>query len=145
AYAAQDWEVALELMDGVNPGLWPRGEVALLFERAECALRLGRGDVDQRLREVLRQDSKHVGALELLARVARDRGDPDGEELALEALSLAIDPKRDPERAAKVLGDLADLRARQGRYDDAASAAERALDLDVTSLAALERVAELYD
>ncbi len=145
AYAVKDWDLALDLMDGVNPGLWPRGEVALLFERAECALHAGREDADVRLREVLRQDSKHVGALELMARLGRERGDEDTEEFALEALSLAIDQKRDPERAAKVLGDLAELRAKQGRYGDAASAAERALDLDVGSLASLERVADLYD
>jgi len=101
--------------------------------------------VRDRLRLVLRVDAKHIAALELLAKVALDADDDDGAELALESLGNAIQAGDDPVRLASVLIDLAQLRLRRGKPQDALVAAERAFDLNPTNRTILETVAAVRE
>jgi hypothetical protein len=151
AWASRDDERALELLDRLSPEAWlaaptddgrARTLPELLMRRARCAWALGRADTRDRLRQVLRADARHVAALELLARLALDAQDDDGAEHALESLTQAIVPADDPVRLATTLLDLAGLRLRRGHPGEAVVAAERALELNPTSLAVLEMVGE---
>jgi len=151
AWASRDDERALDLLDRLSPDAWlaaptddgrPRTLPELLMRRARCAWALGRADTRDRLRQVLRADARHVPALELLARLALDAQDDDGAEHALESLTQAIVPAEDPVRLASTLLDLAGLRLRRARPGEAVVAAERALELNPTSLAVLEMVGE---
>jgi hypothetical protein len=151
AWASRDDERALELLDRLSVEAWlaapaddgrARTLPELLMRRARCAWALGRADTRDRLRQVLRVDARHVAALELLARLALDANDDDGAELALESLTQAVAPDEDPVRLAGTLVDLAALRLRLSRPGEAMVAAERALELNPTSLSVLEMVAE---
>ncbi len=137
AWASRDDERALDLLDRIPPDHWthladdaglPRRADELLFRRARCAYALGNADVRERLRQVLRQDHRHVGALEMLAKLASEQHDDDGAEMALESLSRALHPAEDPERLAAVFVELSQLRSRRQKFDEAAATAERAFE-----------------
>lgn len=154
AWASRDDERALDLLDRIGPEQWlatpgddgaVRTVVELYLRRARCAWALGHKDVRERLRLVLRVDAKHIAALELLAKVALDADDDDGAELALESLGNAIQAGDDPVRLASVLVDLAQLRMRRGKPQDALAAAERAFDLNPTNRSILETVAAVRE
>ena len=150
AWGSRDDERALELLDQMSQDQWTatpddqgraRSVDELFFRRACCAYALGHADVRERLRQVMRQNSNHIGALEMLARVAFDNHDDDAAEMFLESLSRAIMPLEHPAKLANVLVDLALLRSRRHQFDDAAAAAERAFELDASNPTVLETLA----
>ncbi len=144
AYAARDYQTALELFDRIDPQDWSRGEADLLFMRADCALLLDRDDAQDRLRQVLRKDPKHVPALELMARQALRAGDHPAAEFALHTLSGLVDAHDDPLKAAKVFADLAELHIAHERKEDAVQTAERALELRPSAPEVLDVASRAY-
>ncbi|MDP2344854.1 MAG: hypothetical protein Q8O67_28170 [Deltaproteobacteria bacterium] len=151
AWASRDDERALDLLDRIPADQWtaltddqgaPRQAAELFFRRARCAYALGNADVRERLRQVMRQDAKHTGALEMLAKIALEQHDDDAAEMALESLSRAIPPREDPVRLSTVLVDLSQLRSRKKKFDEAAAAAERAFELNTSNLVVLETLAK---
>jgi tetratricopeptide (TPR) repeat protein len=151
AWASRDDERALDLLDRIPPDQWtallddqnqPRQAAELFFRRARCAYALGNADVRERLRQVMRADAKHTGALEMLAKIALEQHDDDAAEMALESLSRAIPPREDPVRLSTVLVDLSQLRSRKKKFDEAAAAAERAFELNTSNLVVLETLAK---
>ncbi len=145
AWAARDDERALEILDRIQPAQWPRDPVDLVYRRARCAYALGRDDAQERLRAVLRLDAKHQDALEMLVKLALQKKDDDAAELALEALTSAIPAREDPVRAAQAYVELANLRGRLSRWNEAVVAAERAFELDPANVQVLEVVAVARD
>lgn len=145
AYGARELEQALELLDRVRPEMWPRGAIALAFERAECAVAIGANSAADRVRDVLRQEPKHIGALELLLKRALDDEDDETAEFALTQLAGAVDVNRDPVRAAKVFGDLARMHLKQEWVEPALDAAEQALELRPSAVETLQLVAEVRE
>ncbi|HUR28160.1 MAG TPA: hypothetical protein VM509_08230, partial [Planctomycetota bacterium] len=141
AWAARDDERALELLDRIQPAQWPRDPVDLLYRRARCAYALGRDDAQDRLRAVLRLDVKHQDALDMLVKLAVQRKDDELAEFALESLAAAISPREDPVRLAEACVELASLRGRQGRWQEALVAVERAFELDPQNARVLESLA----
>lgn len=141
AWAARDDERALELLDRIQPAQWPSDPVELVYRRARCAYALGRDDAQQRLRAVLRLDVKHQDALDMLVKLAVAKHDDELAEFALESLAAAISPREDPVRLAEACVELASLRGRQGRWQDALVAVERAFELDAANARVLESLA----
>ena len=150
AWAAHDDARALPLLDAIWPELWAampgeRGAVRepaeLAFRRARCATGLGHPDARQRLEAVLKAEPRHLEALDMLVKLTRAAGDTAAAAAALGTLAGALSERDDPIRVASVYLEFAEIRAEQGKVDEALAAAEHAFRLDPTSAAVLEAVA----